>query len=44
MEHLRMLQISTFAKNSVQVLSLQILIIGISLVIWVQYTLTSLSL
>nr|DAM05364.1 MAG TPA: hypothetical protein [Caudoviricetes sp.] len=38
MEHLRMLQISTFVKDSVRVLFLQILIIGINLVIWVQYT------
>nr|DAH44972.1 MAG TPA: hypothetical protein [Caudoviricetes sp.] len=42
MERLRMLQISTFAKNSAQILSLQILIIGINLVIWVQYTQMSL--
>nr|DAL32737.1 MAG TPA_asm: hypothetical protein [Bacteriophage sp.] len=37
-----MLQISTFVKDSVQVSSLQILIIGTSLVIWAQYTPTSL--
>nr|DAT57687.1 MAG TPA: hypothetical protein [Caudoviricetes sp.] len=42
MEHLRMLQISTFVKDNVQASFLQILIIGTSLVIWAQYTPTSL--